>query len=106
MFEPRVGLMHDLIHRDRSHNRIGIRRLVLGERCLNLREPFVEQFGGPRVQRGERSDDTRLALREHEFRVTDDEHRRADDGKREILQDGGKGHETSLLMCHLVSTLA
>ena len=88
-FKPRVRLMHDLVHRDRADDGIRIRRLVLGERRLDLREPFVEQFGGARVQRRKRADDARLALREHEFGIADDEHRRGDDGQREMLQDGG-----------------
>jgi hypothetical protein len=68
---------------------------VRGQLLLDLREPFVEQFGGARVERRERTDDARLALREHEFGIADDKHRRGDDGQAQILQDGGQGHGVS-----------
>ena len=97
MLEPRIRLMNDLVDGDRADHRVRMGGLVLGERCLDLREPFVEQLRRPRIERGERADDTGLALGQHEVRIADDEHRRGNNGQRKLLQDGGQCHGASLL---------
>ncbi|CBW76257.1 unnamed protein product [Mycetohabitans rhizoxinica HKI 454] len=81
-----VGLMHDLIDRDRADHRVRMLGTVLDQRLLDLREPCVEQFRRPRIERGKGSDDARLALREHQFRVAHDEHRRRYNRQRQTLQ--------------------
>lgn len=97
LLEPHIRLMHDLVHGNGTDHGVGVRGLVRCELLLDLREPFVEQFRGPRIERGKRTDDASLALREHEFGIADDEHRRSDDRQRKVLQDGGQGHGESLL---------
>ncbi|MNN41696.1 hypothetical protein D3C81_1558300 [compost metagenome] len=91
--------MDDLVHGDRAHPLARVRRLERGQVLLHLREPLVEQLRRARVQRGEGADDAGLALRQHQFRIADDEHRRGDDGQGQVLQDGrqglGGGHEIS-----------
>src|SRR5207249_6561242 len=53
----------DLVCRLLLENKI--RSVVSGELFLDPRDPFVEQRGGPRVQRRKRADHAGLALRDH-----------------------------------------
>ncbi len=48
------------------------------ERLLDAGEPHVEFRLRPRIERGERADDSRLALLNDEIRPGHEEHRRAD----------------------------
>lgn len=99
VLEPHVRLVDDLVHRDRADHRLRMPFAMRGQLVLDLREPAVEQFGRARVERRERADDARLALREHQLGVTDDEHRRGDDGQRQALKDGGQGHGEVSWIC-------
>ena len=83
LLEPRVGAVHDLVDRERRRGLFGMRAVVRGERLGDFVQPFVELGDRPRVERGKRADDSRLALRDHQRRVRDDEQRRADDRQRE-----------------------
>jgi hypothetical protein len=56
------------------------------------RQPRIEQFRRPRVQRREAADDAGRALRQHQVGVGDDEQRRADGGQAQALQQRGQGH--------------
>ena len=71
--------------------RLGMRLVVRGQRLGDLGQPFVQQLGRTRVQRGHGADDAGLALRDHQLGVADDEQRRADDGQAQLAQRGGKG---------------
>jgi hypothetical protein len=86
VLEPVVRLVHDLIDRVRR----GIR--ISGERRLDLAEPLVERFLRPCVQRRERADDAGLALLDDELWIPGDEHRRADHGNPQSLQQRRKRH--------------
>lgn len=54
--------MHDLVHRERRRQPVGMRLVVGGEFFLDPRQPLVEQSRRTRIQRRKRSDDSRLAL--------------------------------------------
>jgi hypothetical protein len=64
----------------------GVRAVVRGQRLGDLGEPFVEQRGRARIERGHGANDARPALRNHELRVADDEQRRGDHRQRKALQ--------------------
>jgi hypothetical protein len=57
-----------------------MRLVISGEFLLDPMEPLVEQFRRPRIQRRERADHARLALRDHQIRHRNDEERRTDHG--------------------------
>ncbi len=99
LLQPRVGDVHDLVDRQRPDHGVRMRGAVGGEVGLDLREPVVQHFGGARVERRERAHDAGLALRQHQLRIADDEHRRADHRQRQVLQHGwqvlGGGHGVS-----------
>jgi len=42
LHQTRVGVMHDLIHRDRSHGLIWVVRLVLRKLGNHIREPRIQ----------------------------------------------------------------
>jgi hypothetical protein len=85
--------MHDLVDRERRRRPVGMRLVVRGKLFLDPRQPFVEQRRRPRVQRRKRSDDARLALRDHEIGHGNDEQRRTDHGNRQTaLEQGRHGH--------------
>ncbi|MCY1557547.1 hypothetical protein D9M68_944050 [compost metagenome] len=99
VLEPRVGAMHDLVDRDRSHRRAGVGGLERGQLILDPRQPLVEQLRRARIERGERTDDAGLALRQHQLGIADDEHGRGNHGQGQVLQDLGQllggGHGVS-----------
>ena len=95
--EPVVALVHDLVDGVGRGRPSGCARSCARERFGDLGEPLVEHRRRTRVERRHRTDHPRGALRDHEFRVADDEQRRADDGQGQALKHGGQGHETSLL---------
>jgi hypothetical protein len=86
MREAVVGLMHDLVDRDRPHLRIRIGSLVGGEIGLDVGQPRIEQFRRARIERRERADDAGLALRRDECRTAGDEERRTDHRQTQVLQ--------------------
>jgi hypothetical protein len=91
--EPVVGLVHDLVHRERRRQAMRIGLVPGGELFLDARDPFVEQRGRPRVQRRERADHAGLALGDHEIGHRDDEQWRADHGYRQTaLEQSRHGH--------------
>ena len=88
--QPVVGLVHDLVDGVRRDDRFRIGLAMVFELALDLGQPRVEGFLGPRIERRKRTHHARLALLGDEPRITRDEHRRADHGKREILKNGRK----------------
>ena len=93
VLEPVVGGMHDLVDGKRRHAPLGMRLLVGVELRLDLDDPLLQQLLRPRIERRERTDDTGLALRNHQVRHRHDEQRRADGRQRQaILQDGRYRH--------------
>ena len=93
LIEPVVRPMHDLVHRERRRQPVGMRLVVRGEFFLDPHQPLVEQRRRTRVQRRKRSDDTRLALRDHQIGHGNDEQRRTDHGNRQTaLEQGRHGH--------------
>ena len=98
LIEPVVGLVHDLVHRERRRRPLGMRLVVGGEFFLDPRQPFVEQRRRPRIQRRKRSDHARLALRDHQIGHGNDEQRRTDHGNRQTaLEQGRHGHTKNFL---------
>ena len=83
--EPVIRVVDDLVHRIGCDLRIRVRLGVMGERRLDAVEPLVQRFGGARVQRRERADDTALALLYNQLGVADDEHRRADHRQHHLV---------------------
>jgi hypothetical protein len=91
--QPRVGLVHDLVHGIGRRQLVGIGFVVRGAFAFDARQPFIELRHRPRIERGEGAHHTRLALRDHQFRRGDDEHRRADHRQSQaVLQHVGQGH--------------
>ena len=84
--EPCIGGMADLIDRIGANERARVPRSVVGERFIDLCEPIGEAGRWARVQSGESSHDSRLALREHQVGITRDQHRRGDHGNAERLR--------------------
>ena len=95
LLEPGVGLVDDLVDRERRGGAIGMGAVMRGERFGDLVQPFVELRNGPRVEGGKRADDARLALGDDERRMRDDEQRRADGGQPEpVLENVRQRHES------------
>ncbi|MNS99054.1 hypothetical protein D3C72_1334410 [compost metagenome] len=79
LFQAVVGLVDDLVDRERRHGGAGIRFAVRGKPGLDLVQPIGQEALRARVQRGERTHDAARALRDHQLRVGHDEHGGADD---------------------------
>jgi len=93
LIEPVVRTVHDLVDRERRRRPLGMRLVMRGQFFLDLHQPLVEQGRRTRIQRRERSDDPRLALRDHEIRHGNDEQRRSDHRNRQTaLEQGRHGH--------------
>jgi hypothetical protein len=92
-----VARVHDLIDRERRDAHL---RLVFPYCCKFFTyacKPGLEQLGRTRVQGREAADDAGAALRKHELRPADDEHRRADEGQTQgVTQQRRQGHAISL----------
>jgi len=98
LLEPVVRPVHDLVDRERRRRPLGMRLVMSGKLFLDPHQPLLEQCGRPSVQRGKRSDHTRLALRDHQIRHGDDEQRRADHRNRQTaLEQSRHGHSKSIL---------
>ena len=97
--EPIVRAVDDLVDRKRRGRPLGVRPVMRGERLGDPVEPLVELALRPGVKRGEAADDSGGALRDHQFRPRNDEHRRGNHRERELLeargQRGGDGHRLS-----------
>ena len=83
--EPRVGLVDDLVDRERRGGALRMRAVMGGERFGDFMQPFVELRNGACVQRGKSADDPGLALGDHQRRMRDDEQRSADDRQPELV---------------------
>ena len=90
LHQPVVRAMDNLVHRERRRRPVRIFRVVLRERFLDLDDPFVELFLRPRIKRGERADDSRLALRDDKLRIGNDEQRRPDHRYAHFFPDVGE----------------
>ena len=62
VLEPVVRAVDDLVDRERRRGPLGMVAVPGGERLGDLVQPFVEQLGGPRVQRREAADDPRWCI--------------------------------------------
>ena len=88
-----VGAVHDLVDGEGRDPTVGVGLLIGGQFGLDLDDPLLEQFLGPRIERREGADDARLALRDHQFGYRHDEQRRPDGRQRQAtLQNGWHGH--------------
>ena len=92
LIEAVVGLVDDLVDRERRGGPIGVGAVVLGQFLGEAVEPFVELTDRARVERRKRADDPRLALGDDQLDPRDDEQRRADDRQAQAVERGGKGH--------------
>jgi hypothetical protein len=77
VFEALVRLVNDLIDRKWC----GIR--IIGQRGLDVRQPFIERLFRPGVKGREGADQPALALGNHQIGIGNDEHRRADHRQRQ-----------------------
>ena len=91
-FEPVVRLVHDLVHGVGRRRTIGIVAIMCGQFFGDLMQPFIDLGLRAGIERGERPDDPRLALRNDQFRTRYDEERRADDRQAQLVEGGGQGH--------------
>jgi len=73
MFQSPVGHMHDLIDRERRGRTIRVGPVVRVKLFGDHRQPLIELAFRPRIQRRESADDARLALRQRQLRVRNDE---------------------------------
>ena len=96
-FDPVVGLVNDLVDRERCCPAIGVRTVVRGEFFRDLMQPFVQQCLRPSVQGRETADDPRLALRDDQFRPRDDEQRGTDQRQAQVIERGRGGASGSPL---------
>ncbi|MNV47970.1 hypothetical protein D3C71_1398550 [compost metagenome] len=74
-----VGLVNDLVDRERRDGGAGVGLAVGGQAGLDFVQPVGQLGLRARVEGGERSHDAARALGDHQLRVGDDEHRGADD---------------------------
>ncbi|MNT51798.1 hypothetical protein D3C72_1887840 [compost metagenome] len=86
-FKPVVRLVDDLIDGVWGGRTIRMLRVVLGQFGCNPVEPLVERTFRPRIQRGKRTDNACLALRNDEVGIRDDEKRRGDNGNRKPTRE-------------------
>ena len=84
-----VGAVRNLVDRNRPHRLARVGRPVSIQIRLHLVQPLAQQLGLAGVERRERAHDAGLALRQHQLGIADGEHRRCDDGQRQVLQRGG-----------------
>ena len=97
--EPVVRPVDDLVHPEWCGRAV---RVIPVMRCQFLGDPvqpFIKLALRPRVNRRERPDHPRFALRDDQFRPRDNEHRRGDDRQAQPCDPGGKrggqGHRQS-----------
>jgi hypothetical protein len=101
LFEARIGLVDDLIDRERRGGLVGMIAVPGREFLGDAMQPFIEQRRGPRVQRRKRADDPRLALRNDQIGIGDEKQRRADGGEAELVaEDGREGHGSLLSLVY------
>ena len=90
LLEPGVGPVDDEVDRER--------RVLVGQFGGQPLQPLLEHARGPRVERRERTDHARAALREHQLGLRDDEQRRGDHRDRQaILEQRGHRHGSGVL---------
>ena len=95
VFETGVGLVDDLVDREGCSRAVRVFRIMGTE---ELGQPFVELGFRARIERRKRPDDARLALRQHQWRMRNDEQRRADHRNSEVfLEDFRQGHASAPL---------
>lgn len=103
LHHPVVGLVDNLVDRERGCGAIRVCPIVGGQFLGDLVQPFIQQRLRARVQCREAADDPRLALRNHQFRAGDNEQRRSDQRQTQAIERGGKGHRF-LLKTYSAST--
>ena len=90
--EAVVGLVHDLVHRERRHPGCRIGSLESRQFRLDFHQPVAQGRLRPRVERRKTADDAGLALLDDQPRVAGDEQRRTDHGQRKLRQEFLFGH--------------
>jgi hypothetical protein len=100
--------VNDLIHSERRGEKRRIVAVPGGEFLRDAMQPFIELGRRARVERGERSDNARLALGDDEIGIGDEKQRRADDGKAKlVMQDRRENHRfDSCGICRAISLAA
>ena len=89
VIQPVIALVHDLVDGTRRGRPLRLSLVVVCQRLRDLGQPFVKLGCGSGVERRHRADHAGLALRDHERRIAHDEHRRGDDGQRQVAQCQG-----------------
>ena len=87
-----IGFVHDLIDGEGGGQAVWMAGIVFAQFALNPDQPLLQHMRRTGVQRGKRADNARFALRDHQIRGGDDEHRRADHRQPQRLQNGGQAH--------------
>jgi hypothetical protein len=91
-----VGLVDDLVDGEGRRRQVRIVAIPGGKRLDDAMQPFVQLRNGPSVQRGKRADNARLALRDDEIGIGDEEQRRADRRQPQTVAKDGRQHYFSL----------
>ncbi len=68
--------MHDLVDGEGRGRPVGVGAVMGRQFFGDAREPFIEQRHGPRIERRKRTNHARLALRDDEIGIGNDEQRR------------------------------
>ncbi len=91
VIEPVIGLVHDLVDRERRRRAVRMLGIVLGQLGGDAVQPVIEHRARARIERREGADHAGLALGDHQVGVGDDEQRRANHRQRKtVLENGGK----------------
>jgi hypothetical protein len=98
-----VGLVDDLVDGIGRRRRFGMRLIPGGQFVFDPVQPIVQQRLRARVQRRESADNAALALLDYQFRVGDDELRRADGRQAQFVEQRRQGHASLQVASRLQS---
>jgi hypothetical protein len=90
VLEPVVALVHDLVDGERRAGLSGVARSQAASVSVISASHSSSCAAGRALSAGMEPTTPACALRDHQLGVADDEQRRADDGQRQVLQDGGE----------------
>ena len=85
--KPRVATVHDLVDREWRNRGIGVGLRVGCEARLDVHDPFLQALLRSCIERRERSDNARRALRHDEVGHRDDEHRCANERDAQVARE-------------------